>query len=76
MTRGVVEESSDRKELKNLINKHLEHTGSPKAKHILENWEEYIEMFIKVTPIEYKKVLHEEKMKELDKKIGEVQRDY
>ena len=72
----LVEESSARKELKALIKKHFEHTGSQNAKKVLENWEEYIDKFIQVTPIEYKKVLHEEKMKELEKKIGEVQRDY
>ena len=63
-------------ELKALIKKHFEHTGSQNAKKVLDNWEEYIDKFIQVTPIEYKKVLHEEKMKELEKKIGEVQRDY
>ncbi len=72
----LVEESQARRELKALITKHYEHTGSENAKKILDNWEEYIDKFIQVTPIEYKKVLHEEKMKELEKKIGEVQRDY
>ena len=72
----LVEESQARRELKALISKHYEHTGSVKAKKVLDNWEEYIDRFIQVTPIEYKKVLHEEKMKELEKKIGEVQRDY
>ena len=49
----LVEESSDRKALKNLIHKHLEHTGSPKANHILEHWDEYIDIFIYVTPLDY-----------------------
>jgi glutamate synthase (NADPH/NADH) large chain len=46
------------------------------AKHILDNWDEYVEKFIKVVPIEYKKVLEEKKIAELNKKIAVVERDY
>lgn len=73
---SLVEELSDSKELKNLIAKHLQYTNSSFAKHILENWDEYVEKFIKVVPIEYKKVLQERKMAELEKKIAVVERDY
>lgn len=72
----LVEENNDRKELKQFIEEHFKHTGSAKAKRILENWNESVEKFIKVTPIEYKKVVAEQKMKELQQKIAEVQRDY
>ena len=72
----LVEDKSDVRELKHYIQKHFDHTASPLARKILDNWSEYVDKFIKVTPIEYKKVLHEEKMKELQKKIAEVQRDY
>ena len=46
------------------------------AKRILDNWKEYVDKFIKVVPIEYKKVLQEEKMEAINKKIAQVERDY
>jgi len=33
-------------------------------------------LFIKVMPIEYKKVLHDREMQELQQKIANVQRDF
>ncbi|OPZ14211.1 MAG: Ferredoxin-dependent glutamate synthase 1 [Bacteroidetes bacterium ADurb.BinA261] len=73
---SLIEEMADNKELKLLIQKHHRYTGSPLAKKILDNWDEYVEKFIKVIPIEYKKVLQEERMMELNKKIATVERDY
>jgi glutamate synthase (NADPH/NADH) large chain len=46
------------------------------AKKILNNWEQYVVKFKKVVPIEYKKVLQEKKIAELDLKIAVVERDY
>jgi glutamate synthase domain-containing protein 3 len=43
--------------LHNLIVRHFEATGSPRAKWILENWEEMLPQFLKVFPHEYKRVL-------------------
>jgi glutamate synthase (NADPH/NADH) large chain len=43
---------------------------------MLDDWNRYVEDFIQVVPIEYKRVLEEEKMQELQRKIAEVQRDY
>jgi glutamate synthase (NADPH/NADH) large chain len=43
---------------------------------MLDDWHRYIEDFIQVVPIEYKRVLEEEKMKKLHKKIADIQRDY
>lgn len=73
---SLVEDLSDARELKNLISKHLQYTNSEQAKRILDNWNEYVEKFIKVVPIEYKKVLQEKKMAELNRKIAVVERDY
>jgi glutamate synthase (NADPH) large chain len=72
---SLVEDLSDVKELKELINKHLHYTGSPLAARIIENWTEYLQKFIKVIPYEYKKVLEEEKLEALKRKIAEVERD-
>jgi glutamate synthase domain-containing protein 3 len=44
-------------ELKGLIQNHFRHTGSPKAKKILDGWSESLYSFVKVFPIEYKLVL-------------------
>jgi len=47
----------DKQRLKNLIENHFRYTNSPKAKKILDNFDGYLPKFIKVMPIEYKKVL-------------------
>ena len=54
-----VQESNDVTELKDLINKHATYTGSPVAEAILDNWDECISQFVKVMPIDYKRVLAE-----------------
>ena len=73
---SLLEHSSSVKEVKELLRKHYEHTGSPLAKDMLEHWEQYADQFIQVTPIEYKRVLAEEQMAKLKEKIEAVQRDY
>jgi glutamate synthase domain-containing protein 2/glutamate synthase domain-containing protein 1/glutamate synthase domain-containing protein 3 len=47
----------DIKELKEMLEKHIANTGSPKAKFIVDNWEDELPKFVKVFPIEYRKVL-------------------
>lgn len=73
---SLIEDSSDNRELRQLINNHYDYTKSPLAKRILDNWSEEVNRFIKVMPIEYKKVLQEEKMEALKKKIANVEFDY
>lgn len=72
---SLVEDRSDVKELKELIMKHVKYTSSPLGKKILNDWENYIDKFIKVIPFEYKKVLEEEKLDALKKKIEEMEVD-
>jgi glutamate synthase domain-containing protein 2/glutamate synthase domain-containing protein 1/glutamate synthase domain-containing protein 3 len=43
--------------LHGLIAKHVEYTGSPRGKWVLENWEQMVGNFVKVFPKEYKRVL-------------------
>jgi glutamate synthase domain-containing protein 3 len=43
--------------LRDLVARHRELTGSPRARWILENWSEALPQFIKVFPHEYKRVL-------------------
>ncbi len=73
---SLVEDTRSRKELHELIRKHYHYTGSPLAGQMLDHWDRYVEEFIEVVPIEYKKVLQEEQMKKWQQKIAAMQRDY
>ena len=73
---NLVEESSYRKELHELIRQHYLYTGSKLARTMLDDWNRYVEDFIQVVPIEYKRVLQEEQVKKLQQKIADMQRDY
>ena len=73
---NLVEETSRRKELHELIRQHYLYTGSKLARAMLDDWPRYVEDFIQVVPIEYKRVLQEEQMRKLQQKIADVQRDY
>ena len=73
---SLIEEASYRKELHELIRQHYLYTGSKLARTILDNWNHYVDEFIQVVPIEYKRVLQEEQMRKLQQKIADVQRDY
>ena len=72
---SLVEDMNDVRELKGLIERHQQYTGSVHAKDILDNWDKNLPDFIKVIPYEYKKVLEEEKLEALKRKIEEVETD-
>jgi glutamate synthase (ferredoxin) len=44
-------------EVRAMIQRHAEYTGSERAKHILKLWEEMIPKFVKVMPKDYKRAL-------------------
>ncbi len=73
---SLVEDTRSRKELHELIRKHYHYTGSPLAGRMLDHWDRFVDEFIEVVPIEYKKVLQEEQMKKWQQKIAAMQRDY
>ena len=73
---SLIEDSNSRKELHELIRQHYLYTGSKLARTMLDEWNHYVDEFIQVVPIEYKRVLQEEQMRKLQQKIAEVQRDY
>ncbi|MBQ9679012.1 MAG: glutamate synthase large subunit [Prevotella sp.] len=73
---NLVEDSVSRKELHELIRQHYLYTGSKLARTMLDDWQRYVEDFIQVVPIEYKRVLQEEQMNKLRQKIADMQRDY
>jgi len=72
---SLVDENSDIRELTDLIARHYHFTGSKKAKTILDDLNKYLPMFIKVTPYDYKKILQEQKLEEIRKKIADVELD-
>ncbi|MBP1675166.1 MAG: gltB, partial [Bacteroidetes bacterium] len=72
---SLVEDRNDINELRELISKHLNYTGSKKAKMILDDFDRFLPMFIKVIPYDYKRVIEEQKLEELKKKIASVEID-
>jgi glutamate synthase domain-containing protein 3 len=47
----------DTRALANLVSRHFKATGSPRAKHLLNNWADALPRFVKVFPHEFKRVL-------------------
>jgi len=70
---GPVHDYDDVQELQLMLSKHLLHTNSEKAREILVNWDLYLPKFIKVIPFEYKKVLQQQKLDELERKLAETE---
>ncbi len=63
-------DASDAETIKNLLANHHKYTRSLKAKEILNDFHKYAGIFIKVMPLEYKRILEERKIsKKLD--LGE-----
>jgi glutamate synthase (NADPH) large chain len=61
---------NDRKNLKNLIERHFKWTGSERAKQILNSWEDMTGKFVKVVPIDYRNAL--EKMRAAEQRDTET----
>jgi glutamate synthase domain-containing protein 3 len=55
----VADEDMD--ELRELVEKHADYTGSTVAETVLKNWADCLPQFVKVMPIDYKRVLEEKK---------------
>ena len=54
---SLVETAEDSEELRNLVEKHRKCTGSPVAAMLLEDWDLHKRQFLKVMPVEYKKIM-------------------
>jgi glutamate synthase domain-containing protein 3 len=54
----------DQRELRTLIETHVQHTGSIPASRILQNWEACLPFFVKVMPIDYRKSLERMRLQE------------
>ncbi len=55
--------AEDKKALHEMITAHFMSTGSRKAKNILDAWDGMLSKFVKVMPVDYKRVLEERKRK-------------
>ncbi len=58
-----IESAEDDAEVRAMIERYIQHTGSPEAQAILDGWEESRAKFIKVMPRDYKRVLAEQAAK-------------
>ena len=53
-----VEQHNEKEELRRIIRKHVEYTGSQKGQRILDNFDTFIGKFKKIIPADYKEMLH------------------
>jgi glutamate synthase (NADPH) large chain len=70
---GKINNRDDEVELQEMINNHYSYTGSTLAEKILVNWDEYMNKFVKVIPLEYKKILEEIKLEQTKSKIAKTE---
>lgn len=66
----TVWQESDKKILRGIIQQHMQWTSSTRARYILDNWQDMIGKFVKVIPIDYRKVL--EKMRAAEQRHTET----
>ena len=62
----AVESDEDVSLLRGLVERHLEWTGSAKAKRLLEDWEETLDKFVKVMPNDLKRVVEENREEQME----------
>ena len=53
----LLEEDDEKAELRELIEMHHRHTKSALAARMLADWDAYLPRFLKVTPVEYKRII-------------------
>jgi glutamate synthase (NADPH/NADH) large chain len=57
-------DEKDKKQIKSMVEKHYRYTRSPRAKKLLDDWTAHLPLFVKVMPIEYRKVLERMRLNE------------
>ena len=60
---------NDELRTKEMLKKHLNYTGSSIAESILDNFENELQNFVKILPIDFENVLLERISKETDSKV-------
>ena len=59
----TVHEKQDVAELREMVQKHLDYTGSKVAEKVLKQWPDVLTEFVKVMPTDYKRVLEQQRQK-------------
>jgi glutamate synthase (ferredoxin) len=54
-----LDDAEEQQFVREYIQKHFDYTNSGRAKHVLDNWDELVDRFVKVMPIDYKRALAE-----------------
>jgi glutamate synthase domain-containing protein 3 len=67
-----LEDPEEESFVRNLVMRHFELTESTRAQAILDNWAHYREKFVKVMPLDYRRVL-EQKREQAAKALAMVQ---
>ncbi|HEY3394321.1 MAG TPA: glutamate synthase-related protein [Lacipirellulaceae bacterium] len=65
-----VESEEDIAELRELIERHRDYTGSTVAADVMARFDEVLPQFVKVMPTDYKRVLHEKKAAEIRQAVA------
>ncbi len=65
----------DQEFIKAWLQKHVTHTGSPVARLVLDRWHEYLPKFIRVMPIEYKRILQEQRLQHTDEMLAFIREE-
>ena len=60
-----VDDADDIAEVRELIEKHQQYTGSTVAESVLADWDNFLSQLVKVMPTDYKRVLQEQKAKQM-----------
>ncbi len=63
-------EQADMTELREMIEHHLEYTGSAVAERLLKDWDTALAQFVKVMPVDYKRVLEQQKQRQSKKAMA------
>ncbi|NDJ78832.1 MAG: glutamate synthase large subunit [Chloroflexi bacterium] len=68
-------EYEDQEFIKEYLQKHIDYTGSTVAQAVLARWHENLPRFVKVVPIEYKRVLQEQRLKETQQMLDYIREE-
>ncbi|MFH1732225.1 MAG: glutamate synthase large subunit [Planctomycetota bacterium] len=66
-----VQESDDVALLRRMLERHVEHTGSARARWMLDCWDRTLSLFVKVMPVEYRRALGQTAKREADERRTE-----
>ncbi|WP_211750187.1 glutamate synthase large subunit [Paenibacillus sp. Marseille-Q4541] len=67
-----IEDTSEAADLRGMIRRHTDYTGSKVGEHILEHWQQEIQNFVKVIPKDFKRMLEQIEKVQSDGLTGEA----